>query len=98
MAAPGTAEAFGPSQLEHVRSARTFVAEPRLELGQIPRIILHNAAYYILRLPESTEYPSPRNLRNLWTPSVSFVVTFRRYPSVFIRVHPRFHLFPVSPW
>jgi len=58
MPAARTAEAFGPSQSEQIIATGLFGGEARLELEQIPRIILHDAAYYILWLPESSGYPT----------------------------------------
>ena len=56
-----TAETVRPAQPEQILPAGLRTAKTGLELCQVPRIIFHLQAYYILGLPESTGYPSNRN-------------------------------------
>ena len=53
-----TAETVRPAQPEQILPAGLLTAKTGLELCQVPRIIFHLQAYYILGLPESTGYPS----------------------------------------
>src|ERR1039457_3651510 len=46
-----------PPQSKQVVTAGGPVRETGLELGQIPRIILHRLLYNILGSPESSKYP-----------------------------------------
>ena len=58
MPATRTAESVRPAQGEQIVATGLLGGEPRLELEQITRVILHEAAYYILGLPESSGYPT----------------------------------------
>ena len=54
---PWAAEPLRPAHLKQVVSTGLLGSEPRFELGQIARIILHSRPYYILGSPESSKYP-----------------------------------------
>jgi hypothetical protein len=54
-AALWTAEALRPPELRQVRPTRVLGCEPPVELGLIPRIILHGAGHYMLGSPESSK-------------------------------------------
>ena len=57
MLAKRTPKAVRPAQSKQVVPAGFLGREPRLELHQIARIVLHEPAYYMLGLPESNGYP-----------------------------------------
>ena len=62
MLATRTPKAVRPAQSKQVVSAGFLGREPRLELHQIARIVLHEPAYYMLGLPESNGYPGDTKL------------------------------------
>ena len=70
VSAARTAESFRPAQLEQIIPTSLLRRKAGLELSQVPRIVLHRTAYYILGLPESSKYPI---LRNLWIDRFSIV-------------------------
>ena len=57
VSAARTAESFRPAQLEQIIPTSLLRRKAGLELSQVPRIVLHRTAYYILGLPESSKYP-----------------------------------------
>ena len=58
MFTPWAAEPLRPAHLKQVVSTGLLGSEPRFELSQIARIILHSRPYYILGSPESSKYPA----------------------------------------
>src|ERR1035437_2921494 len=61
MAASRTTKAIRPSKARQIRAASIFGREAILQLSQSSWIIFHEPDYYRLGLPESIEYPRPRN-------------------------------------
>jgi len=58
MPAVGAAKTARPAQGEQIVATSLFGGETRLEFEQVARVILREAAYYILGPPESSGYPS----------------------------------------
>ena len=65
VSAARTAESFRPAQLEQIIPTSLLRRKAGLELSQVPRIVLHRTAYYILGLPESSKYPIYRDYSGL---------------------------------
>src|ERR1700738_70069 len=68
--APWAAKTIRPPQPDQILPTCRLGRETRLKFGQISRIALHRTPYYILGLPESSEYPNRSN----WDLSVKFLI------------------------